>query len=54
MKSELSDVIDKLYGMNAYISAHFVTRLHKPTFTDMDSINKNLGIIIKELRELQK
>ena len=49
--NKLSDAIDKLYNLNANISA--VTYIHKqnPTIKTMQDINRLLGEIIKELRE---
>lgn len=51
-KEQLKQLIEQLYNLNANISAVFVTKLSKPTPDDMVVVNRLLGTIIKELREM--
>lgn len=51
---EIEEIADKLYGINAIISALFITEQRVPTIDNMIMINEKLGKIIKDLRELSK
>lgn len=51
---ELKEITEDLYNLNANISLLYATKLKKPTNEDMTEINKQLGEIIKRLKELQK
>jgi hypothetical protein len=53
-KERIKDLDDRLYNLNANISAMFMTKFQKPTFKHMEEINKELGEIIKEVRNLEE
>jgi len=54
--NELLKVIEtQLYGINAInISLHWIGMKKTPTFEEICELNKMLGIIIKEIRDLRE
>lgn len=50
-KAELKEMIEKLYTINAYISAHFITKITKIDYAGICNINELLGEMIKQFRE---
>ena len=50
-RTELKILIDKLYMINATISAHYVTRIKKIDYGGVCNINELLGEMIKQFRE---
>jgi len=49
----LKEIIDRLYKLNADISLVFIGLKKIPKTEDMERINKTLGEIIKDLREVK-
>lgn len=49
----MKEIIDKLYNLNANISLHYIGMGKKPTKETMITINKILGNVIKELRNIE-
>jgi len=45
---------EKLYNLNAYISLNYVGLETPVTLEDITKINEQLGVIIKEIRELEE
>lgn len=44
---------DKLYELNAYLSLNYIGLRKKMTYRKIVDLNRQLGIIIKEIRELE-
>ena len=55
-ESELLELIEnQIYSINAVnISLHWIGMKKIPTFDEICNLNKMLGIIIKEIRELRE
>ena len=53
-KLELKEMIEKLYTINAYISAHFITKITKLDYKGICNINELLGEMIKQFREFME
>jgi len=53
-KDKLNEMINKLYRINAYISGHFVTKIHKIDYAGVCNINELLGEMIKQFREFME
>jgi len=47
----MKDIEKRLYELNARISLYFVTGYKNPTQKDMVFINREIGEIIKQIRE---
>jgi hypothetical protein len=52
-KKRIEDVIDRLYNLNAGISACFITGFKKPSMEDIMTINDYIASEIKELRLIE-
>jgi len=46
--------IDRLYSLNAFISARYIGQKHQPTPDEIITLNLEIGRIIKDLREIIK
>jgi len=53
-KEKLKLIDDRLYKINAYISGRWITKIQKPTYKELEMINKELGEIIKLVREVEE
>lgn len=51
-KEKIKLLEDRLYRINSYISGRWITRISKPSQKDLEVLNKELGEIIKQVREL--
>jgi len=49
-KKKLKQLMDKLYQINAFISAHYVTKIKKIDYEGVCNINELLGEMIKQFR----
>ena len=50
--AEIDLIAERLYSLNASLSAQFIGLGRKPTKNEMININALLGITIKQLRDL--
>ena len=46
-----SEIADKLYKINSWLSGNFVTKIREIKYDDVVELNEILGWLIKEIRK---
>jgi len=54
MVATAREVEERLYKLNAYVSGCWLTKLRKPSYKDLEVLNRELSEIILLVRELEK